>query len=126
MQAQQAQLEKVSDAIRQLNTELEAKVEDRTQILKEALQRLEESQAELSEALDKERQLNEIKSRFVAMASHEFRTPLSAVLSSASLLRPFRFCGAAARACALISVFRSSFWRITCDLGRRGVYVDQR
>ena len=86
MQAQQAQLEKVSDDIRQLNTELEAKVEDRTQILKEALQRLEISQAELSEALDKERQLNEIKSRFVAMASHEFRTPLSAVLSSASLL----------------------------------------
>lgn len=86
MQAQQAQLEKVSDEIRQLNTELEAKVEDRTQVLKEALQRLEESQAELSAALDKERQLNEIKSRFVSMASHEFRTPLSAVLSSAALI----------------------------------------
>jgi signal transduction histidine kinase len=60
-------------------------VEERTVILKEALQRLEQSQEELSEAL-KERQLNEIKSRFVSMASHEFRTPLSTVLSSASLL----------------------------------------
>jgi len=83
---QQRQLEKVTNDIRKLNTELEAKVEERTIILKEALQRLEQSQAELSEALDKERQLNEIKSRFVSMASHEFRTPLSSVLSSASLI----------------------------------------
>ncbi|HVG16399.1 MAG TPA: PAS domain-containing sensor histidine kinase, partial [Chitinophagaceae bacterium] len=86
MLGQQEQLEKVSADIRKLNTELEGKVEERTLILKEALQRLEQSQAELSEALDKERQLNEIKSRFVSMASHEFRTPLSSVLSSASLI----------------------------------------
>jgi len=86
MVQQQKQLEKVTNDIRKLNTELEAKVEERTVILKEALQRLEQSQAELSEALDKERQLNEIKSRFVSMASHEFRTPLSSVLSSASLI----------------------------------------
>ena len=86
MLEQQRQLEKVTNDIRKLNTELEAKVEERTIILKEALQRLEQSQAELSEALDKERQLNEIKSRFVSMASHEFRTPLSSVLSSASLI----------------------------------------
>ena len=83
---QQRQLEKVTNDIRKLNTELEAKVEERTVILKDALQRLEQSQAELSEALDKERQLNEIKGRFVSMASHEFRTPLSSVLSSASLI----------------------------------------
>jgi signal transduction histidine kinase len=86
MLQQQKQLEKVTNDIRRMNTELEAKVEERTIILKEALQRLEQSQAELSEALDKERQLNEIKSRFVSMASHEFRTPLSSVLSSASLI----------------------------------------
>jgi PAS domain S-box-containing protein len=86
MLQQQQQLEKVSADIRKLNTELEAKVEERTLILKEALQRLEQSQQELSAALDKERQLHEIKSRFVSMASHEFRTPLSAVLSSASLI----------------------------------------
>jgi len=86
---QQQQLERASADIRKLNTELEAKVEERTLILKEALQRLEQSQQELSEALDKERQLNEIKSRFVSMASHEFRTPLSAVLSSASLIAKY-------------------------------------
>lgn len=89
MLMQQQQLEKVTNDVRKLNAELEAKVEERTVILKEALQRLEQSQAELSEALDKERQLNEIKSRFVSMASHEFRTPLSAILSSASLLSKY-------------------------------------
>ena len=89
MVEQQQQLEKVSNDIRKLNADLEAKVEERTVILKEALQRLEESQAELSDALDKERELSEIKSRFVSMASHEFRTPLSAVLSSASLLSKY-------------------------------------
>ncbi len=86
---QQKQLQKVSTEIRKLNADLEIKVEERTIILKEALQKLEQSQTELSEALDKERQLNEIKSRFVAMASHEFRTPLSTVLSSASLLAKY-------------------------------------
>jgi len=83
---QQRQLEKVTDQMRLLNADLERKVEERTLILKEALQRLEESQHDLSLALDKERQLNEIKSRFVSMASHEFRTPLSTVLSSAALI----------------------------------------
>ncbi|MFC0771356.1 PAS domain-containing sensor histidine kinase [Terrimonas alba] len=90
MLQQQKQLERVSNEIRKLNADLELKVEERTMILKEALQRLEQSQAELSEALDKERQLNEIKSRFVSMASHEFRTPLSTVLSSASLLSKYK------------------------------------
>jgi signal transduction histidine kinase len=86
---QQEELERVTGEIRKLNTELEGKVEERTIILKEALQRLEQSQQELSEALDKERELNEIKGRFVSMASHEFRTPLSTVLSSASLLSKY-------------------------------------
>jgi PAS domain S-box-containing protein len=90
MLEQQKQLEKVSTEIRKLNADLEIKVGERTMILKEALQRLEESQTELSEALDKEKQLNEIKSRFVSMASHEFRTPLSTVLSSASLLEKYK------------------------------------
>lgn len=89
MVRQQKELERISSQIRRLNAELEAKVEERTVILKEALQKLEDSQMELSEALDKERQLNEIKGRFVSMASHEFRTPLSTVLSSASLLSKY-------------------------------------
>ena len=85
----QKELEQVTSQIRKMNSELEQKVDERTFILKEALEKLEQSQKELKEALDKERQLNEIKSRFVSMASHEFRTPLSAVLSSASLLSKY-------------------------------------
>jgi len=81
-----AELEKITQDISRLNAELETKVEQRTLILREALQELERSQGELNEALSKEKELNEIKSRFVSMASHEFRTPLSTVLSSAALL----------------------------------------
>lgn len=40
----------------------------------------------LYESLKKERELGELKSRFVSMASHEFRTPLSTILSSAYLI----------------------------------------
>jgi len=86
---QKIELEKISAAVTKLNAELEGKVEQRTLILKEALQKLEQSQQELSEALDKEKQLNEIKSRFVSMASHEFRTPLSTILSSATLVSKY-------------------------------------
>lgn len=86
---QQHKLEQITDQVKKLNTELEAKVEERTLILREALEKLQSSQQELSEALAKEKELNEIKGRFVSMASHEFRTPLSTVLSSASLLSKY-------------------------------------
>lgn len=85
----QRELEIITVEIQQLNTQLEAKVEERTSILKEALQNLEQSQAELSEALTKEKQLNELKTRFVSMASHEFRTPLTTILSSATLISKY-------------------------------------
>lgn len=93
MKQQKKELEKVTDDVRKMNMELELKVEERTVILKEALMKLEQSQQELSEALNKEKELNEIKSRFVSMASHEFRTPLSTVLSSASLLAKYTGAG---------------------------------
>lgn len=47
------------------------------------------------EALSKEKLLNELKSRFVSMASHEFRTPLSTVLSSLALLEKYDAAGIA-------------------------------
>ncbi|MCD6063308.1 MAG: domain S-box protein [Flavipsychrobacter sp.] len=69
-------IRKESDnALIRLNAELEQKVKERTQ--------------SLQEALEKEKELNELKSRFVSMASHEFRTPLSTVLSSAYLLSQY-------------------------------------
>lgn len=87
--SQQKELEKMAEDMRKLNAELETKVEERTMILKEALHELEKSQQELNEALSKEKELSEIKSRFVSMASHEFRTPLSTVLSSAALVSKY-------------------------------------
>jgi signal transduction histidine kinase len=64
-------------------------VEERTKVLQEALLELESSREKLSEALEKQRELNDMKSRFVTMASHEFRTPLSTILSSISLINSY-------------------------------------
>ena len=76
--------------IKRINIELEYKVEARTKILKETLRELESSKDDLSIALEREKELNELKSRFVTMASHEFRTPLSTILSSASLIGRYK------------------------------------
>jgi PAS domain S-box-containing protein len=45
-----------------------------------------QTEAEVQKALTQERELSELKSRFVTTTSHEFRTPLSTILSSADLL----------------------------------------
>jgi PAS domain S-box-containing protein len=44
---------------------------------------------EIVSALERERELSTLKSRFVSMASHEFRTPLGAILSSVSLISKY-------------------------------------
>lgn len=84
--------------------ELERKVKSRTDALDKTIRELEllnknleeqiaerrRAQDEAQKALQREREVNELKTKFVSTASHEFRTPLSSVLSSASLIRKYR------------------------------------
>lgn len=86
LRKQTDEMQRAKLEIEQLNEELEQKVELRTQELTDTLNKLEQSRDELSDALSKERELSDLKSRFVSMASHEFRTPLSTILSSVSLI----------------------------------------
>ena len=61
---------------RNYTNRLEATVEERT--------------SQLQEALAKEIELNELKTKFLSMVSHEFKTPLSAILTSATLVGKYR------------------------------------
>jgi PAS domain S-box-containing protein len=77
------------EKLKNYSAELEKQVRNRTMILEEAIQELEKTKSELYSALEKEKELNELKSRFVSMASHEFRTPLATILSSLSLVKQY-------------------------------------
>lgn len=99
------------ERIKQLNAELELRVEQRTEELANAVNQLlninkkleteiqerkaieaalRQSETELRSMYEKEKELSNLKSRFVAMASHEFRTPLSTILSSADLIEAYQ------------------------------------
>lgn len=62
--------------IEEINKDLEERVRERT--------------LELTIMLEREKELNDLKSRFVSIASHEFRTPLSTILSSVELIDSYR------------------------------------
>ena len=76
--------------IEKLNENLEREVINRTNALVETMKSLEISKKDLEIALKKEKELGELKSRFVSMASHEFRTPLTTIQSAASLIEKYQ------------------------------------
>lgn len=77
--------------------ELEQKVQKRTEDLNDTIAKLENEvnerkkrEEEVRSSLERERELNDLKSKFVSIASHEFRTPLSTVMSSISLIQQYK------------------------------------
>ncbi|MBT8319036.1 MAG: PAS domain-containing sensor histidine kinase [Gramella sp.] len=89
--------------IRELNTHLEEKIETRTQELSETVDKLKElnldledeikrrkdAEKKIKDALHKEKELNELKTKFLSLVSHEFKTPLSGILTSATLAEKY-------------------------------------
>jgi PAS domain S-box-containing protein len=68
--------------INNLNVQLEEEVRIRNQKLEEAVK-------QLKQTLNKEKELNSLKNKFITLASHEFKTPLSAILSSTELMAKY-------------------------------------
>ncbi len=90
--------------LQDLNSQLEKKVNERTQELRNTVETLKtvnlerdveikkriEAQNKTKHALKKEKELNELKTKFLSLVSHEFKTPLSGILTSAMLLGKYK------------------------------------
>jgi PAS domain S-box-containing protein len=87
-------LDKQGNFLGTLMTGEEITERKKTEILKEQYTQdleeiVEQRTKKLTEALHNEKRVNEMKSAFVSMASHEFRTPLTSVMSSAILIKKY-------------------------------------
>lgn len=83
--------------IRELNADLEQKIKERTTELRDTVTRLKKeialrvsAEKKIKSALQKERELNELKTKFLSLVSHEFKTPLSGILTSATLVGKYQ------------------------------------
>ena len=85
-------------------------------VVEENITEQKKAQQDMETALYKEKELNVLKSRFVSMASHEFRTPLSTVLSSVSLIERYIEKGDTEKTEKHISRIKSSIGNLTSIL----------
>jgi len=83
--------------IQDLNLKLEDKVAERTielnktvLELKSEIHKRKQAEKQIKESLKRERELNELKTKFLSLVSHEFKTPLSVILTSASLIGKYK------------------------------------
>jgi len=88
---------KHENEILELNSLLEKKIATRTLKLQEAIDDLKKeikkrlkTELELSNSLKKEKELNILKTKFLSLVSHEFKTPLSGVLNAATLVGKYK------------------------------------
>lgn len=73
----------------QYTQHLEELIRERTVSLNETIDALTQAKEEVSHSLEKEKELGKLKSRLLSMASHEFRTPLSSIQLSTSLIERY-------------------------------------
>lgn len=77
--------------LQKANEDLERRVLERTSDLKQANEQLRGLETQLRESLAQEKELSDFKSQIITTLSHEYRTPLTAILSSAELLQAYRY-----------------------------------
>ena len=65
-------------------------ISDRKDYTEKLERTVEKRTAQLKEALAKEKELNELKTKFLSLVSHEFKTPLSGILTSTILLEKYK------------------------------------
>lgn len=77
------------DAVLDFEARIAVSAPNETMIIIRDITERKRGEAEIRRALDRERDLNGMKTRFVSMTSHEFRTPLTTILSSAELIEHY-------------------------------------
>lgn len=77
------------EILRRHNEELELIVDERTKTLRSLISQLKIAQEDANRSLQREQEISRMKSRFVSMASHEFRSPLSSIQLSAALVERY-------------------------------------